>query len=471
VICHENTKTRKVLKAFVLSCFRDHAVLLSFGACCLWTLPLLSQQRDVRLLEAVKRRDQKAFTALLKARADVNAAQPDGATALAWAVHLGQRSMAMALLDSGANVNTADEYGETPVTLAAANGDEELVRRLIAAGGNARAARWNGETTLMIAAGAGSLDTVRELVRHGADVNATEPRGGQTALMWAAAEGHGDVVAGLVEIGANVNAASKTGFTPLVFAAIKNDGPSIKTLLQAGANPNVVVLSGAKPIIVAQQYRNTAAALLLLEGGADINARDRAGNTTLHLAAQAGDMNLVRALLAKRADANARTPKSMAPVGARGGGGGGRGGIPGEQTPLMMAARGDHEDVMRALVAAGADPTLRAQDGSSVLMTAAGGARIKTFSYAYEIDPSVDVVTTTGNTPMHAVVSLNGRTQPEVCEVIQFLADHAAKLDEMNGAGRTPIAIADGQPIDLAVDLLTKLLTERGEKPKIASKR
>jgi ankyrin repeat protein len=448
--------------------------LFLVGVCCLWTwapLPLHAQQRDLRLLEAVKRRDDKAFAALLRAKADVNAVQPDGATALAWAVHLGERRMAEALLDSGANANTADEYGETPVTLAAANGDARLVQRLVAAGGNTRVARWNGETAVMIAAGAGSLDAVRLLVQNGADVNAAEPRGGQTALMWAAAEGHSDVVAGLVEIGANIAAASRTGFTPLVFAAVKDDVASIKTLLGAGANPNVALLSGAKPIIVAMQYRHTAAALALLEGGADINVRDRAGNTTLHLAAQAGDMNLVRALIAKRADPNARTPKSSAPAGARGGGGFGRGGMAGEQTPLMMAARGDHEDVMRALVAAGADPGLRAQDGSSVLMAAAAGARLKTFTYAYEIDPSVDVVTTTGNTPMHVAVSTNGRTQPEVCEVIQFLADHRAALDELNGAGRTPIAIADGQPVDLAVDLLTKLITERGLKPRIPSKR
>ncbi len=146
------------------------------------------------------------------------------------------------------------------------------------------------------------------------------------------------------------------------------------------------------------QYKHTAAALALLEGGADINVRDRAGNTALHLAAQVGDMKLVRALLAKGADPNARTPKSTTPAGARGGGGGGRGGPAGEQTPLMMAARGDHEDVMRALVAAGADPALRAQDGTSLLMAAASGARLKTFKYAFEIDPHVDVVTTTGNT-------------------------------------------------------------------------
>src|SRR5207253_560869 len=162
-----------------------------------------------------------------------------------------------------------------------------------------------------------------------------------------------------------------------------------------------------------------------------------------------------------------------APVarGGGGGGGGGRGGPAGEQTPLMLAARADREDVMRALVAVGADVSLKAQDGSTLLMAAAAGARLKTFTYAYELDPNVDVVTSAGNTPMHVAVGLNGRTQPEVCAVIQFLADHHAKLDEMNGAGRTPMAIADNLPVDLAVDLLTKLITERGDKPKIPSKR
>src|SRR5213592_5035751 len=103
------------------------------GVCCVWTWaalpPLHAQQRDVRLLEAVKRRDDKAFAALLRAKVDVNAAQPDGATALAWAVHLGERRMAEALLDAGADANSADEYGESPITLAAANGDAALIER------------------------------------------------------------------------------------------------------------------------------------------------------------------------------------------------------------------------------------------------------------------------------------------------------------------------------------------------------
>src|ERR1700694_802249 len=116
---------------------------------------LLADSRDLRLVEAVKRRDQKAFTVLLQSKVDVNAAQPDGSTALAWAVHLGQRDMAEALLHAGANVNTSDEYGETPLTLAAANGDSVLVQRLLAAGAKADATRSNGETALMIASGAG----------------------------------------------------------------------------------------------------------------------------------------------------------------------------------------------------------------------------------------------------------------------------------------------------------------------------
>lgn len=432
---------------------------------------LAGEERDLRLIDAVKRRDLNGFTSLLRAKIDVNAAQPDGATALAWAVHLGERGMAEALLGAGARVNASDEYGESPLTLAAANGDADLVRRLLEAGAKATSTRWNGETALMIAAGAGSVDAVRQLVLRGADVNVAEPRRAQTALMWAAAEGHPEVVEALIEIGAHVNVASRSGFTPLVFAVTKNDVASMKALLKAGADANRPLASGTWPLMVALSYRHTDAAVALLEGGAKVDIRDRSGNSPLHVAAQQGDVAVVKELLARGVDPNVRTPRSLAAASGRGGGGF-RAGVGGEQTPLMMAARGDHGEVMRALVAAGADPKLVAQDGTNVLMAAAGGARLPNFKYAYELNPDVSAVTSPGgNTIMHIVVSLNGRTQPEVVELIQFLAERGARLDEMNAAGRTPISIADGQPVDLAVDLLTKLITERGEKPKIPSKR
>jgi len=77
---------------------------------------------------------------------------------------------------------------------------------------------------------------------------------------------------------------------------------------------------------------------------------------------------------------------------------------------------------------------------------------------------------------MHASVTgtAQGATQEaqdRVCEVIQFLADKGAALDELNAKGRTAIDLADGLPIDKAVDLLTELIVKSGAKPKSPSKR
>ena len=153
-------------------------------------------------------------------------------------------------------------------------------------------------------------------------------------------------------------------------------------------------------------------------------------------------------------------------VAQRGGGG------TGDETPLMLAAKADHEDVMRALIAGGADPSLRAGDGSTLLMDAAGGARLKTFKYAYELRSTRRCQDHRHGPDHHALaVGQGGRSQPETCEVIQFLADHGAPLDELDSTGRTPISIADRLPVDQAVDLLTKLIADRGLKPKIPSAR
>ena len=86
----------------------------------------LAVASDLRLVEALKRRDRKALNTLLAQHAEVNAAQPDGATALSWAVYLDDRESADLLLAAGAKAEVADEYGETPLTLAA--GADEIGR-------------------------------------------------------------------------------------------------------------------------------------------------------------------------------------------------------------------------------------------------------------------------------------------------------------------------------------------------------
>ncbi|MEO6081427.1 MAG: ankyrin repeat domain-containing protein, partial [Steroidobacteraceae bacterium] len=411
---------------------------------------------DLRVLEAVKQRDQRRFNELLSTKADITAAEQDGATALASAVYLGQREMADALLLAGAKVDTTDYYGESPLTLAAANGDGVLVERLLTAGARADTTRRNGQTVLMLAANAGSIDSVSALIRHGADVNAAEPSRGQTVLMWAAAEGHSEVIDALLAAGARVDGKSTGGATALAFASAVGDPPSIKALLAGGADPNFELSSGGRPLLVALSSKHTDAAMALLEGGAKAGLGDRTGMTPLHFAAQNGDMTVVHALLARHVDVNTKT------VAAAAAGGAFFRAPNGQLTPLMLAAQGDHEAVMRTLVAAGADPLLRSQNGSNLVMLAAGAARLNTVKYAYGFDPQLDIVLPGGNTIMHSAVSAFARTQQEVVEVIQFLADKGAALDEANSSGQTPISQADVIPVDMASHLLGKLIRERG---------
>ena len=130
-------------------------------------------------------------------------------------------------------------------------------------------------------------------------------------------------------------------------------------------------------------------------------------------------------------------------------------------------------DVMRALIAAGADPKLKAQDGTTLLMAAASSGHIEAVQYAFELDPDVKAKTESGRTVMHSSVlgSMATSTQPEICKVVQFLADKGAELDPSDSTGRTPLMIADIQPIDKAVELLTRLIKQTGAKPKQGSRR
>jgi ankyrin repeat protein len=111
---------------------------------------------------------------------------------------------------------------------------------------------------------------------------------------------------------------------------------------------------------------------------------------------------------------------------------------------------------------------VKAANGGTLLMAAAAG-KLATVKYAYELDPHLDAVTRTGSTVMHAAVAAaNGRSPIEICEVIQFLADQGAKLDERDAAGATPRQIANRVPIAKAAALLSDLIVKSGATPKVA---
>src|SRR5579864_9841752 len=82
------------------------------------------------LVEAAKNGDVAAVRALLP-KADVNAAQGDGTTALHWAAHRDDVAMADLLIKAGAHITATNRYQMTPLALASLNGSARMVERLL----------------------------------------------------------------------------------------------------------------------------------------------------------------------------------------------------------------------------------------------------------------------------------------------------------------------------------------------------
>ena len=108
---------------------------------------------DRRLVDAVQQRDFDTARELLAGGGiDLNTAQGDGATAVAWAAHWDEVDLASGLIAAGADVRAANDLGVTPLMLAADNGSLPMVELLLGAGADPEAPRPAGDTAIMFAA-------------------------------------------------------------------------------------------------------------------------------------------------------------------------------------------------------------------------------------------------------------------------------------------------------------------------------
>jgi ankyrin repeat protein len=409
---------------------------------------------DLRLIEAVKNGDIAVVRSLLDQHFDVNAAQADGATALAWAAERDDIETADLLIQSGANVNAANDNGATPLWLAATRASARLTEKLLGAGANPNAALVSGETALMAAAATGNMDVVRALVTHGADVNAREIRGSQTALMWAIAEKRSEVARYLIEHGADAKSKSKAGVTPFLFAVQQGDLDSARLLAAAGADIGAPGPDGRSPLLIASAGGREPLAIFLLGKGANPTAADRLGLTALHYAATGGKLELIKALLAAGANPNSRAirertnsgPKSTVdypPVSIIG------------ATPLFLAAEAGNAEAVRLLAANGADPQLSTDEKTTPLIVAAGAGvyqdlandqaqedwkrrHFETGKVLADLGVDVNAKGENGWTALHAATYMG------LDSLIQLLVEKGAKLDVMDGFGQTPLSIAEG---------------------------
>lgn len=454
-----------------------------FSAICALSTTAFATTEDLRVVSAARNKDRDAVASLIKARADVNAPQADGATALAWAVYHDDGEMADLLIAAGAKTNTANDYGITPLWLACTNASGAMVEKLLKGQADANSAQWGGATALMMCARTGNAEAVKALLARGANVNAKESKEGQTALMWAASKSHSKTVRALIEGGAEVNAATKGGTTALMFAAQQGDIESARHLLAAGANINAVTNAqttwvGDTPLLLAAASGHEAMASFLLEQGADANAADEFGHTSLHFSmmkslvqvsgARVGPPGnlywstylyrnnmpgLVKALLKHGANPNARVTKylggnkfistrlndpskfSVYEVGT---------------TPFLLAAHGHDIEIMRLLKAAGADPLLATEGQTTPLMMATGltrrrdfealpftaeeaGKALESVKLCIELGSDVNAANDVGLTALH------GAAFSGLDEVVRLLVRNGANLNAKDAAGQTAL--------------------------------
>lgn len=437
---------------------------------------------DARLADAVERGRTDTARALLKQGVDVNATQPDGATALHWAAHRNDAAMADLLIRAGADVNLANDLGVAALWLACASRADVVVEKLLAADARLRAALPNGETALMACARTGAVSGVKALLARGAAHDAKDHDRGQTALMLAAAGTHADVVKVLIEGGADVQARSKGGFTPLMFAAQQGDLESASHLIAAGANVNEITPEGSSPLLVAAgsiaatsatDYRlvhkpsgHEALAILLLEKGANADHAGSFGMTALHTAVETGKPALLRALLARGANPNARLAAGLP---FRRGDYVSRADYAGA-TPFWLAARIGELDMMRVLADAGADFKLANNTQTSPLMVAAGvGQTDSRMVPEHRLLEAVRLTLELGGGDVNAVnrggqSAVHGAASISADSIIRFLAAHGASVDLKDRQGRTPLDVAQNpmRPRPVTADLLRKLAAGTG---------
>ena len=405
--------------------------------------------------DAAQKGNRAAVRALLQQKADVNGRQIDGTTALHWAVRGDDLEMADLLMRAGANVSAANREGVRPLQLAAMNGNAAMLDRLIKAGADPNASlTTHGDTALMMAARTGKTDAIKVLLETGANVNAKESWGGTTPLMWAVAERHAAAAKLLIDNGADVKATSKfvpaangRGFegrtpvasdpnrgveefasgllTPLMLAAREGDLESGRLLVAAGADVNAIAGDGKDALGLAIFNGNYEFASFLIDSKSNVNQADTQRFTPLFWAVDRRNMEtapnfpwmvttdplpLIKKLLDAGADPNAlvnNTPRARM-----------RAGSPRIvfATPLMRAAFAGDLELVKLLLAYGADPKIISSDGETMVSAAAGLGFIGGYS--------------------------KGKSQDERLEVVKVFVGLGADVNQADDYGITPLMVS-----------------------------
>jgi ankyrin len=413
--------------------------------------------------DAAMRGDAAAVQALVAKKADVNAPQGDGATALHWAVYRGDRDLAAILLRAGANPKAANREGVTPLWLASVNGDARMVAALIEGGSDPNETLPLGRTPLMLASRTGNVEAMKVLLDNGANPNTKETLRGTTAIMWAADEGHEAAIELLVQRGADANAKSNP--------APRGGGPAL-----GKANDPRKAVAAQAAAVAARQAAPSLGDLRALEStgaaGAAGGRGGRAGGAGRGNAdgddtgVDANDDAAVAAGFFRRA----------APIDG------------GALTALIFAARSNDLESVKTLLDAGVDVNQQSGYGWSALLVATQNRYYKLGAYLIERGADVNLAHNGGWVPLYLATDNrnieNGdypvrKPDMDHLEFIKLLLDKGANVNHRVKDSSETRTVFTNQWLDengataflrasQSGDLeLMKLLLSRGADPKI----
>jgi len=161
---------------------------------------------------------------------------------------------------------------------------------------------------LIVAIQDGDEDKVADiLLDPEVDVDGIEDA--MTPLLWACQLSQAPVVRALIARGADANLAAEEGESPLHVAAAEGCAECAAILLVAGAAVDARTDLGKTPLMDSAHAGTNAVLAMLLDAGADVNATDENGRTPLHWAAAGAhdSPDVVRHLLAAGADRSRQT--------------------------------------------------------------------------------------------------------------------------------------------------------------------
>ena len=225
-----------------------------------------------------------------------------------------------------------------------------------------------------------------------------------------------------------LNARGPDGATPFMYAALYADAATLAKLLKLGADPNIRDDANATALLWAA--RDFEKVRLLVRHGADVNARSDSLRTPLMVAARRpGGADIVRFLLDHGANPNPNTKPTS------------------ESSPLMEALTSGDDDIVKLLVARGANAEATADLGLVLALTT-------------NCKAGFDLLTQRITDKQVYTLALQGAVNLADAKSVRVLLDHGADVNAYDPTGRTSLmyaAISDMIPVDVV-----RLLIERG---------